>query len=160
MPNYHNPRKLTASDITRINEFVSIADPNGIMYLSGWTTGKGRYTQARQLPPFCCRIDRVYLESYLRGKRRDRRKFTDHDRAVRDWFDANPRCKACLVIDLEAWRACIAAALRGYEVPADIALTDDDREKAENEARAREIDEHNAREARRQQINRERRLAD
>ena len=74
-------RKLTKPQLESLAE---IHRRGGAVLTSEWTNGSGRYITARAIPPFCERIERLYLD--LQPKR------------IQKIFANRPRCKAVIAI--------------------------------------------------------------
>mgnify|MGYP003137804689 CR=1 FL=1 len=69
---------------------------------SRWTTGSGRYTKSRAVPPFCEKINREDREKY--------------PRRISRMFDANPRCRSVVaVVDVRGANAAISRVWGGEE---------------------------------------------
>lgn len=88
--------KFTKTNEKQLREFMNLMDTDGCVPVTEWTSGSGRHTTARALPPFVKRYERTDLE---------RMKVSKHgtpDRSAYVYFKAYPRRKAVLVLDMDA----------------------------------------------------------
>ena len=56
----------------------------GVVMSSYWTTGSGRHTRARTIPPYASRIEKFYADNY--------------PARIRDFFRRHPRVRAVVAI--------------------------------------------------------------
>jgi hypothetical protein len=75
--------KVTKTQLSMISE---LKQRGGAVISSRWTTGHGRFTSLRAIPPFCKRIER------WAGW------FPKYPKRIRDVFKRHPRCKAVIAI--------------------------------------------------------------
>ena len=57
---------------------------NGAVMTSEWTTGMGRWTRRREVPPFCARVERWQALNF--------------PKRIRQTFKAHPRCQTVVAI--------------------------------------------------------------
>lgn len=88
--------KFTKKHENRIREYLEKADENGCLPICDWSTGKGKYSRTRALPPFVGRFERKEYPACSRP-----RKGTP-ERTAYNYFIANPRRKVVLVLDKAA----------------------------------------------------------
>lgn len=85
--------KFTARHEKQLREYLAKADKNGCLPVDEWTTGSGKYSRTRVLPPFVARFDRKEYPSCSRPQ------MGTSERAAYNYFIANPRRKSVLVLD-------------------------------------------------------------
>lgn len=88
--------KFTKSHEKALREFMDLMDRNGCVTVDKWTSGSGRHTTNRALPPFVKRYQRTEYE---------RTRLPAHgtpERTAYRFFNENPRRKAVLVLDIES----------------------------------------------------------
>jgi hypothetical protein len=76
--------KITNLQLDALYELSRRIPGNGAVITSHWTTGAGRWTRRRAIPPFCKRIER--WQSFMFPKR------------IRQTFNAHPQCQAVIAI--------------------------------------------------------------
>lgn len=91
--------KFTKRHENQIREFMALADEYGRLSTSEWTSGSGRNTKPKALPPFVKRFDRDWIETLKRDAWPRR---GTPERAALYYFDVYPRRKAVLVMDKAA----------------------------------------------------------
>lgn len=102
--------KFTAKHESQLREYLEKADRNGCLPVCDWSTGKGKYSRTRALPPFVGRFERKEYPVYSRP-----RKGTP-ERTAYNYFIANPRRKVVLVLDKIALYDFLFSAARGVEL--------------------------------------------
>lgn len=102
--------KFTAKHENQLREYLEKADRNGCLSVCDWSTGKGKYSRTRALPPFVARFERKEYLVYSRP-----RKGTP-ERTAYNYFIANPRRKVVLVLDKIALYDFLFSAARGVEL--------------------------------------------
>lgn len=95
---------------SQLREYIAKADKNGCLPVDEWTTGSGKYSRTRALPPFVARFERKEYLVYSRP-----RKGTP-ERTAYNYFIANPRRKVVLVLDKIALYDFLFSAARGVEL--------------------------------------------
>lgn len=101
--------KFTKTNEKQMREFMGLMDAKGCVPVSEWTSGKGKFTTSRALPPFVKRLDRVEYKPCERPKR------GTVERAAMEFFEANPRRRAVLVMDIDAAMGFLFDAALGME---------------------------------------------
>jgi hypothetical protein len=77
-----------------------LMDRGGAVMTSDWTTGAGRHTRSRTIPPFC---ERIFREESARYPARIKRVFAQH-----------PRCQAVVAItDMRTARRAVKFRIQG-----------------------------------------------
>lgn len=105
--------KFTKTSEKQIREFMSKMDATGCLPVTEWTSGSGRYTTNRALPPFVTRYERKdYPKTQLP-------KHGTTERTAYNFLNANKRKKSVLVLDLEALYAFLFASANGQTIPQD-----------------------------------------
>ncbi len=56
--------KINRRQLGALREFSEKADKYGALPVDEWTSGKGRFTKPRALPPFCKRFEREAFETW------------------------------------------------------------------------------------------------
>ncbi len=80
----------------QLNEFIEKMDKDGCLTVNEWTSGSGRFTSNKVLPPFVTRFERKeYKPTELPKK-------GTPERTAYWFFKENPKRKAVLVLDKEA----------------------------------------------------------
>lgn len=101
--------KFTKTHEKQIREFMEQMDKDGVCSLDQWTSGSGRFTTNRALPPFVQRFEnKEYAPTELP-------KHGTTERQAYYFFANNPRRKACLVLDREALMRFLFDAAHGEE---------------------------------------------
>ena len=88
--------KFTKSHEKALREYMSKMDRDGCLPVTEWTSGSGRYTTPRALPPFVKRIER---QDY---QRTNLPKHGTVERTAYRFFNENKRRRAVLVLDIES----------------------------------------------------------
>lgn len=88
--------KFTKRHESQLRDYIAKADKNGCLPVDEWTTGSGRYSRARMLPPFVARFDRKEYPACSRPQ------MGTSERAAYNYFIANPRRKCVLVLNKDA----------------------------------------------------------
>lgn len=101
--------RFTKTHERQLREFMTIMDGGGCVPVTEWTTGKGRYTSRRALPPFVRRFARVEYPETARPSHGTPERF------AYGFFLKNPRKKAVLVLDREALAAFLFDNAHGNE---------------------------------------------
>lgn len=115
--------KINRSQLKALREFSEKADKYGALPVDEWTSGKGRFTKPRALPPFCKRFER---EAFDLANACAAPKHSTPARSAYEFFRANARRKAVYVLDRAAFEAWAWDSLAGAELP-DTALAIRDR---------------------------------
>lgn len=102
--------KFTLTNEKQVREFMEKMDDFGVVTVDQWTSGSGRYTSNKAIPPFVSRCER---KEYCQC---DRPSHGTVERTAYEWFERNPRRKACLVLDKEALFDFLFCNSRGKEV--------------------------------------------
>lgn len=100
--------KFTKRNAEAVREYLGKAE-DGVLPLGDWTSGSGRFTSNRALPPFTERYERV--EYPATGK-------PEHgtpERKAMEFFERNPRRKAVLVMDTAALAEFLFENAKGKE---------------------------------------------
>lgn len=101
--------KFTKTHEKQMREFFGKMDAKGCVPVTEWVSGSGRFTKPKTLPPFVERFERKeYAKTAL----------PQHDtpeRTAYEFFRANPRRKAVLVMDKEAAMRFLFDAAHGNE---------------------------------------------
>lgn len=102
--------KFTRTHERQLREYCALMDSDGCVPVTEWTSGKGRYTTCKALPP--------YVERYERRKYPDtaRPHHGTPERAAYEYLLANPRRRAVLVLDREGLASDLFEAMRGREI--------------------------------------------
>ena len=87
------PRKFTRKEEKQLREFMEKMDMYGVLTVDEWTSGSGRFTSNRALPPF---VERFERKEY---PRHGLPKHGTTERTAYNFFQDNPRRKYCLVLD-------------------------------------------------------------
>lgn len=90
------PRKFTRREEKQLREFMEKMDKYGVLAVDEWTSGSGRFTSSRALPPFVERFERKKYPPH------DLPKHGTTERTAYRFFEDNPRRKCCLVLDKAA----------------------------------------------------------
>lgn len=101
--------KFTKTHEKQMREYMAVMDPKGRVPVTEWVSGKGRHTKPKTLPPFVERFERKEYEGNLP-------KHGTPERTAYEFFRANPRRKAVLVMDKEAAMAFLFDSARGNEL--------------------------------------------
>ena len=88
--------KFTKTHEKALREYMSKMDRDGCLPVTEWTSGSGRYTTARALPPFVKRFERQEYE------RTNLPKHGTLERTAYRFFRENNRRRAVLVLDTDA----------------------------------------------------------
>lgn len=86
--------KFTKTHEKQLLEFMKLMDHNGCVPVTEWTSGSGRYTKPRALPPFVKRYEREHMSPYVP-------KHGTQDFGAYAFFRSNPRRKSVLVLDID-----------------------------------------------------------
>lgn len=100
--------KFTKRSAEAVREYLGKAE-DGVLPQGDWTSGSGRFTSNRALPPFTERYERV--EYTATGK-------PEHgtpERKAMEFFERNPRRKAVLVMDTAALAEFLFENAKGKE---------------------------------------------
>lgn len=100
--------KFTKTNEKQMREFFGKMDAKGCVPVTEWVSGSGRFTKPKALPPFVERFERKEYKGNL----------PQHDtpeRTAYEFFRANPRRKAVLVMDTEAAMRFLFDAAHGNE---------------------------------------------
>lgn len=101
--------KFTKMHENHLREYISKMDGNGCLPVTEWTSGTGRHTTSRALPPFVRRFERKeYAKTNLP-------KHGTSERTAYDYLAANTRKKAVLVLDRDAMLDFLFEAANGKE---------------------------------------------
>lgn len=101
--------KFTKTHEKQIREFIEKMDARGCVPVTEWVSGSGRFTKPKALPPFVERFEREeYAKTVLP-------KHDTPERTAYEFFRANPRRKAVLVMDREAAMRFLFDAAHGNE---------------------------------------------
>lgn len=101
--------KFTKTHEKNIREYMSKMDANGCLPVTEWTSGTGRYTSNRVLPPFVQRFERKsYAVTQLPSH-------GTPERTAYEYLADNPRRKAVLVLDREAMLDFLFSNANGKE---------------------------------------------
>lgn len=88
--------KFTKTSEKQLCEYLSKMDASGCVVASDWTSGSGRFTKPKALPPFVQRFERKgYAKTALP-------KHNTPERTAYEFFRSNPGRMAVLVMDTEA----------------------------------------------------------
>ena len=106
--------KFTKRHAKQVTEFMSKMDSDGCVTVDQWTSGSGRYTTNKALPPFVARYSKSDFKLH------DRTSWPQHGTAARaacDFFrkTENAKRKAVLVLDINAWHEFVMDGLQGKE---------------------------------------------
>lgn len=102
--------KFTKTSEKQLREYFSKMDASGCVVASDWTSGSGRFTKPKALPPFVQRFERKeYAKTALP-------KHGAPERVAFEFFGKNPRRKTVLVLDKEAALAFFFEAAHGREI--------------------------------------------
>ena len=100
--------KFTKRSAEAVREYLGKAE-DGVLPLGDWTSGSGRFTSNRALPPFTERYERKeYPETSKPGHGTPERK-------AMGFFERNPRRKAVLVMDTAALAEFLFENAKGKE---------------------------------------------
>ena len=100
--------KFTKTHEKQMREFLGKMDANGCIPVTDWVSGSGRFTKPKTLPPFVERFERKeYPGGYPKHGTTERTAF--------EFFRANHRRKAVLVMDTEAAMAFLFDSAHGKE---------------------------------------------
>lgn len=100
--------KFTKTNEKQMREFFGKMDAKGCVPVTEWVSGSGRFTKPKVLPPFVERFERKEHKGNLP-------QHNTPERAAYEFFRANPRRKAVLVMDTEAAMAFLFDAAHGNE---------------------------------------------
>lgn len=101
--------KFTKMHENHLREYIAKMDGNWCLPVTEWTSGTGRHTTNRALPPFVRRFERKeYAKTNLP-------KHGTPDRTAYDYLAANTRKKAVLVLDRDAMFDFLFGAANGKE---------------------------------------------
>lgn len=100
--------KFTKRHESQIREYLKKAGSTGVLPVDEWTSGSGRFTRNRALPPFTQRFER---KEYPNA----RPPHGAPERKAFEFFRQHPKRKVCLVMDVEALGAFLFASARGKE---------------------------------------------
>lgn len=102
--------KFTKTQENHLREYMSKMDANGCLPVTEWTSGSGRYTTKRALPPFVKRFERKgYAKNQLPGH-------GTPERTAYEYLDVNTRKKAVLVLDRGAMFDFLFESANGKEL--------------------------------------------
>lgn len=102
--------KFTLRHAKQICEYMEKADEKLVLTVDEWSSGTGRRTSMRALPPFTERYERrEYPQTALP-------KHGTPERKAYEFFQANPRRKVCLVMDSAALSEFMFGAAMGKEL--------------------------------------------
>lgn len=90
--------KFTKNHEKQLREFMKLMDNYGCVPVTEWTSGSGRYTKPRALPPFVKRYERENISPHVP-------KHGTQDFGAYLFFRSNPRRKSVLVLDIDAYYA-------------------------------------------------------
>lgn len=101
--------KFTKTLEKQLRDFMNLMDRYGCVPVTEWTSGSGRYTKQRALPPFVKRYEREHMTSHVP-------KHGTPDFAAHVFFRNNPRRKSVLVLDIDTCFAFLFDAANCKEV--------------------------------------------
>lgn len=101
--------KFTKTHEKQMREFFGKMDAKGCVPVTEWVSGSGRFTKPKALPPF---VERFECEEYAETALP---KHDTPERTAYEFFRANPRRKAVLVMDREAAMAFLFDSAHGNE---------------------------------------------
>lgn len=101
--------KFTKTHEKQMREFFGKMDAMGCVPVTEWVSGSGRFTKPKALPPF---VERFEREEYAKTALP---KHDTPERTAYEFFRANPRRKAVLVMDREAAMRFLFDAAHGNE---------------------------------------------
>ena len=118
--------KITKTQLNNLKNFIDASrGDNYVLKASDWTTGSGRYTKTKSLPPFVKEFKRsdfdyktaeqtVYggTTVYPTAKNGQGLRFGTIERAAGNFFIANQRVQKVFVLDFDA----MISALHGVEI--------------------------------------------
>lgn len=118
--------KITKTQLSNLKDFIGASrGDNYVLKASDWTTGSGRYTKTKSLPPFVKEFKRsdfdyktaeqtVYggTTVYPTAKNGQGLRFGTIERAAGNFFIENKRVQKVFVLDLDA----MISALHGVEI--------------------------------------------
>lgn len=87
--------KFTKTHEKQLREYMQLMDRYGCVPVTEWTSGSGRYTKLRALPPFVKRYERDHMVPRVP-------KHGTPDFGAYVFFRENPRRKSVLVLDIDA----------------------------------------------------------
>ena len=100
--------KFTKTNEKQMREFFGKMDAKGCVPVTEWVSGSGRFTKPKVLPPFVERFERKERKGNLP-------QHNTPERTAYEFFRANPRRKAVLVMDTEAAMRFLFDAAHGNE---------------------------------------------
>lgn len=101
--------KFTKTSEKQLREYFSKMDASGCVVASGWTSGSGRFTKPKALPPFVQRFERK------KGALATLPKRGTPARVAFEFFQQNPRRSVVLVLDVAAACSFFFNAAHGKE---------------------------------------------
>lgn len=101
--------KFTKTQEKQLREFMKLMDHDGCVPVTEWTSGSGRYTKPRALPPFVKRYEREHISPNVP-------KYGTQDFAAYVFFRSYPRRKSVLVLDFDAYVAFLFDSANCKEV--------------------------------------------
>ena len=107
--------KFNKRHAKQLTEFMSKMDSDGCVTVDQWTSGSGRYTTNKALPPFVTRFEKASFQMHLASNQWPQRGTAE--RTAFDFFrrNENHKRKAVLVLDLNAWHTFMMDGLQGKE---------------------------------------------
>lgn len=106
--------KINRAQLRALREFRERADAAGRVALGDWTSGRGRFTKPRAMPPFVRRVER---DAFRRWDDTDAPRHGTPERAAWDFLREQPRRRAVYVLDRAAFETWAWDALAGAELP-------------------------------------------
>ena len=93
--------KFTKTHERQLREYIEAMDEHGIVTMDQWTSGNGRFSTVKALPPFVqvCE-NREYKPAAM-----PTHGTPEHE--AYNFFKANPKRRKCLVLDKEAFYSFI-----------------------------------------------------
>lgn len=118
--------KITKTQLNNLKDFINTSrDDNYVLKASDWTTGSGRYTKSRSLPPFVKEFKRSDFRfktvqqtvfggttTYPTAADGQGLRFGTIEREAGEFFIKNARVQRVLVLDFDA----MISALHGVEI--------------------------------------------
>lgn len=113
--------KITKAHTKALREFISVADYGAraqlfIVTVDNWTSGRGRFTSPRVLPPGVRKIELATLQ-----QQRQQQKLTGEEFDYLNYFaSCNPRRKYILILPLSEYEKVIYSHGAGLDYAQDI----------------------------------------
>ena len=101
--------KFTKTHEKQMRDFFSKMDAKGCVPVTEWVSGSGRFTKPKALPPFVERFERKEYADTAKPQH------GTPERAAYEFFRANTRRKAVLVMDTETAMSFLFDAAHGKE---------------------------------------------